>query len=143
MRYLFNNKRKRKFLCYHCGNDVSDLDAYAWHIDNARRRTHPVGQKAPNPWGLYDMTGNVFEWCEDLWHTSYRGAPTDGSVWIARGDKVKRVIRGGSWGTNPEYCRSALRYWHDPGRADDDGGIRAVKRYLRCHPFHPGGIDYP
>jgi formylglycine-generating enzyme required for sulfatase activity len=57
--------------------------------------THPVGEKQPNPWGLYDMHGNVREWVEDCWHDNYEGAPTDGSAWT-QGSYSARVLRGGS-----------------------------------------------
>jgi formylglycine-generating enzyme required for sulfatase activity len=75
-----------------------------------RSETTPVGQFPPNAFGLYDMHGNVWEWCEDNWHDNYDGAPTDGSVWIENGDDNRSPRRGGSWGLNPTYCRSAFRY---------------------------------
>ena len=75
-----------------------------------REKTTPVDQfGAVNPFGLADMHGNVLEWCQDLWHDSYDDAPTNGSGWINGGDSEQRVARGGSWSSNPEYCRSAYR----------------------------------
>jgi formylglycine-generating enzyme required for sulfatase activity len=74
-----------------------------------RQQTADVGSLPPNAWGLYDMHGNVWEWCADSWHSSYRGAPTDGSAWIDN-DNRYRVLRGGSWDSNPSFCRSAVRY---------------------------------
>jgi len=74
-----------------------------------RQQTTPVGQFPPNAFGLYDMHGNVWEWCEDNWHDNYDGAPTDGSVWIENGDDNRSPLRGGSWFDNPYYCRSACR----------------------------------
>jgi formylglycine-generating enzyme required for sulfatase activity len=69
-----------------------------------------VGQKKqPNAWGLYDMIGNVWEWCEDDWHDNYIGAPRDGSAWIKNGNDNRSLLRGGSWGDSPTYCRSAIR----------------------------------
>ncbi|MFM6559442.1 MAG: formylglycine-generating enzyme family protein, partial [Microcystis panniformis] len=75
-----------------------------------RNETTRVGQFPPNAFGLYDMHGNVREWCADTWHDNYDGAPTDGSVWIENGNDNRSPLRGGSWGYNPNYCRSAIRY---------------------------------
>ena len=75
-----------------------------------REETTPVGQFYPNAFGLYDMHGNVSEWCLDTWHNSYDGAPTDGSVWETGGHSTRRVRRGGSWCFSPRRCRSAYRY---------------------------------
>ena len=71
-----------------------------------REKTLPVKSFEPNPWGLYQVHGNVWEWCEDLWHGNYNGAPQDGSAWTA-GDSIYRVLRGGSWGDDPLALRSA------------------------------------
>ncbi|WP_375328197.1 formylglycine-generating enzyme family protein [Microcystis sp. BLCC-F210] len=75
-----------------------------------RQQTTPVGQFPPNAFGLYDMHGNVWEWCADTWHDNYNGAPTDGSAWIKNGDDNRSPLRGGSWYNYPYYCRSAYRY---------------------------------
>jgi formylglycine-generating enzyme required for sulfatase activity len=75
-----------------------------------RQETTEVGQFPANPFGLYDMHGNVLEWCEDVWHGSYESAPIDGSAWEENDQKSdQRLLRGGSWGSNPRYCRSAYR----------------------------------
>jgi formylglycine-generating enzyme required for sulfatase activity len=74
-----------------------------------RGETTPVGQFPPNAFGLYDMHGNVWEWCADTWHDNYDGAPTDGSVWTENGNDNRSPMRGGSWGLNPYNCRSAIR----------------------------------
>jgi formylglycine-generating enzyme required for sulfatase activity len=73
-----------------------------------REQTTPVGMFPPNAWGLYDMHGNVWEWCKDTWHENYKNAPTDGSAWITEDDNTA-VVRGGSWFYYPTYCRSAFR----------------------------------
>jgi formylglycine-generating enzyme required for sulfatase activity len=74
-----------------------------------RGETTPVGQFPPNAFGLYDMHGNVWEWCADTWHDNYDGAPTDGSAWIENGNDNRSPMRGGSLGGYPHYCRSAIR----------------------------------
>jgi formylglycine-generating enzyme required for sulfatase activity len=74
------------------------------------RSTTPVGSLgAGNGFGLFDMHGNVFEWCQDRWHTDYRGAPVDGSAWTSDADQRTRVLRGGSWSHGADFCRSAAR----------------------------------
>lgn len=72
------------------------------------REIAPVGSFGPNPFGIYDMLGNVWEWVEDCWNESYVGAPTDGRAWT-NGDCTKRVVRGGSWSNVPVFVRSAMR----------------------------------
>jgi formylglycine-generating enzyme required for sulfatase activity len=68
-----------------------------------------------NAFGLSDMHGNVWEWCQDIWHENYEGAPIDGRAWTTEGDEGSRILRGGSWGDNPRHCRSAFRYEFVPG----------------------------
>jgi formylglycine-generating enzyme required for sulfatase activity len=70
----------------------------------------PVGSFEANPWGLYDVHGNVWEWCEDVWHEDYGGAPVDGSAWLQGGDVSWRVVRGGSWLNDPPSLRAASRF---------------------------------
>jgi formylglycine-generating enzyme required for sulfatase activity len=100
---------------FHFGNDADKLGEYAWYGDNSERKTHPVGQKKPNDWGLYDMHGNVWEWVEDDWHRNYKWAPDDGRPWVDDPRGANRVIRGGSWGSDAHGCRSANRgdLWPD------------------------------
>ena len=74
-----------------------------------REQTTDVRNFPPNSFGLYDMHGNVFEWCQDVWHNNYDGAPVDGSAWVNGGNSSDRVLRGGSWYFNPRLCRSANR----------------------------------
>jgi formylglycine-generating enzyme required for sulfatase activity len=84
---------------YSFGDDPAQLGEYGWFSDNSGGQTQPVGTKQPNPWGLFDMHGNVWEWCEDGWHDSYREAPSDAAAWTAEGSC--RVVRGGGWGPLP------------------------------------------
>ena len=111
---------------YSFGDDGGELGDYAWYGDNSGNKTHPVGQKKPNPWGLYDMHGNVWEWVQDLYHSDYKGAPTDGSAWES-GSGSFRVLRGGGWGNVAQVCRSALRYDDDPGYRGEGGGFRLLR----------------
>jgi formylglycine-generating enzyme required for sulfatase activity len=76
-----------------------------------RQQTTDVGTFPPNAFGLYDMHGNVWEWCEDDWHENYLNAPIDGSAWNSRSGIDKKLLRGGSWSFDARYCRAAARNW--------------------------------
>jgi formylglycine-generating enzyme required for sulfatase activity len=91
-----------------------------------RQQTTPVGQFPSNANGLYDMHGNVYEWCEDRWHENYENAPIDGRAWIEGGESNRRVTRGGSWNYGPRNCRSAYRSWDGPAFDLSNLGIRVV-----------------
>jgi formylglycine-generating enzyme required for sulfatase activity len=91
-----------------------------------REQTTEVGSFPANAFGLYDMHGNVWEWCADHWHDSYDGAPADGSVWLSENANNSRMLRGGSWYNNPEFCRSAFRDYNMPGVRYDSYGFRVV-----------------
>jgi len=104
-------------------SNENQLGNYAWYNANSGSQTHPVGQKQPNGLGLYDMSGNVWEWCQD-WYGSYSASaqrdpqgPSSGSI---------RVSRGGSWGNDPRDVRSASRRRWNPGRRYDNLGFRLV-----------------
>jgi formylglycine-generating enzyme required for sulfatase activity len=108
------------------GDYAGELDAMAWYASNSDFETHPVGLKHPNAFGLFDMHGNVWEWCQDNYHKSYVGAPADGSAWLSEGEQ-KRVARGGSWGSvpNPDL-RSAERNPQSPDLRYNSVGFRVV-----------------
>lgn len=120
---------------YSFGNDSSKLGEYAWYDDNSYSKTHPVGQKTPNPWGLYDMHGNVWEWCQDWHYGCYTDAPTDGSAWElgqdwhskTYGNGTFRIVRGGHWDISAGYCRSALRGLIVPDEHYNNLGFRLLK----------------
>ena len=111
---------------YSFGKSESKLGEYAWYFDNSGSKTHTVGQKKPNPWGLYDMHGNVWEWVQDSWHSDYDGAPSDGSVWES-GVGSSRVDRGGGWIDFAQYCRSAFRINDGPGSRISILGFRLLQ----------------
>jgi formylglycine-generating enzyme required for sulfatase activity len=92
-----------------------------------RQQTVPVDSFEPNPWDLYNVHGNVWEWCEDVWHWNYDGAPTDGSAWLQGGDTTDHVVRGGSWGSFPEGLRAAVRGRSAADDRLDNLGFRLVR----------------
>ncbi|MFG6097333.1 SUMF1/EgtB/PvdO family nonheme iron enzyme [Leptothoe sp. ISB3NOV94-8A] len=108
---------------YFCGDKLTRKQA---NFHRNQGTTTVVGIYPPNPFGLYDMHGNVWEWCQDHWHENYHGALSDGSTWIKDGDSFYRVLRGGSWPYDLEYCRSARRDLNQPGLCSNYIGFRAV-----------------
>jgi len=113
---------------FYWGDDPGETEIgdYAWWNSNSNDTTHPVAQKLPNDWGLYDMSGNVEEWCEDFWHDSYTGAPSDGSPWLVPAGSYI-INRKGCWNSLPEDCRSAQRGGSLPGDYNFDLGFRLVR----------------
>jgi len=109
---------------------AGDLDAMAWYDKNSLLKLHPVGQKAPNAFGIYDMHGNVSEWCEDDWHDNYANAPKDANAWVDKPSRGSlRLCRGGGWDLDAGYCRSADRTPISPGYSAGDLGFRLVRTY--------------
>jgi formylglycine-generating enzyme required for sulfatase activity len=115
---------------YYFGDDAAKLGDYGWYDENSGSKTHPVGQKKPNDWGLYDMSGNVWEWCEDPYHDSYANKPenikNNGNTIWSSSDASLRVLRGGSWSYNSRDCRSAVRFRGNAGGRHDNVGFRLV-----------------
>ncbi|VVB94638.1 Hercynine oxygenase [uncultured archaeon] len=113
---------------YSFGDDEFKLNDYAWYFGNSGPlglfilgpKTHPVGHRKPNAWGLYDMYGNAWEWVQDKYHSNYSGAPADGSAWES-GSSSNRIARGGGFLTYPIGCRSAYRGPDFP--SDRTGGL--------------------
>jgi formylglycine-generating enzyme required for sulfatase activity len=111
---------------YAFGDDASQLGEYAWYDANSGNSTHPVGQKKANAWGLYDLHGNIWEWCEDPYHGDYSGAPSDGRAWTEGGDQNARVLRGGSWVNLARGARAAIRAGLHPVYRNHVRGVRVV-----------------
>ena len=108
---------------YNFGDEITQEQAnYEGHLGCMS----PAGKYPPNTFGLYDMHGNVWEWCEDTWHDSYNRAPTKGSAWVDEDDDRFRVMRGGSWINHTGYCRSAYRNKEEPDHLDYNVGFRVV-----------------
>ena len=101
-------------------------EQYRQQISNNGNRPHPVGTKQANGFGLFDMAGNVSEWCEDSYHGSYVGAPTDGAAWLTGGDRGLRVVRGGAWYYSAQVSRSAYRSGYKSDERDYRVGFRVV-----------------
>jgi len=102
--------------CYNLGCTYAGskrVKEVAWNNENSHSETKPLGRKFPSELGLYEMSGNVWEWCSDDWHSNYEAAPVDGSAWIDAERGSYRVYRGGGWSHDSLYCRSALRFsWY-------------------------------
>ena len=118
---------------FYWGDDPSYTvgNAYCWWRYNAydvnERYAHIVGLKTENAFGLYDMSGNAWEWCEDDWHSNYTGAPTDGSAWVDSPRGSARVLRGGSWNSDGYLCRSANRGSSIPSYTYGSFGFRLAR----------------
>jgi formylglycine-generating enzyme required for sulfatase activity len=108
------------------GDTFIDADHHAW-FDEIGRWTAPVDERKPNPFGLHDMLGNVWEWTADSWHATYHGAPTDGSARLSTDTANWRVLRGGAWYGNPKLVRAGVRYRVDAAYRDADTGFRGAR----------------
>ena len=117
--YACRAGRKQEY----CGGE--NPDSVGWYEQNSGHSTHPVGRKQANAFGLYDMSGNVWEWVEDSYHANYNGAPSDGTAW--QGDRARRVLRGGSWSSLADALRSANRSSIDAASRGSDVGFRVAR----------------
>jgi acetoin utilization deacetylase AcuC-like enzyme/formylglycine-generating enzyme required for sulfatase activity len=131
---------------YFFGRDTSQLKDYAWFADNSTNKTQPVGQKKPNQWELYDMYGNVAEWCNDIYSESYySNSPEKNPQGPDKGKKY--ILKGGSWNSSAESCRSSYRIGEDPGFQDacfsrDDIGIRCVRIASKSTSLNTGNSNF-
>ena len=124
------------------GEYAGALDELAWYSKNSRDRTHAVGSRRPNDWGLHDMYGNVSEWCEDWSHETYYGAPNDGSAWIRGGDQRSRVMRGHHFEVEDHQMRSAARFSGYPNARDGRATMGFVSLRLRGHNRMASGLSF-
>lgn len=111
---------------YALGNEVPDLERCGWYEGNSGNGHHPVGEKEPNYWGLYDMHGNVYEWCQDYYRENYSNHPGNASAWEQPNENANRVRRGGSFQQPAKNCRAAFRGTGRPENRREDVGLRLV-----------------
>ncbi|NEX22243.1 formylglycine-generating enzyme family protein [Thiorhodococcus mannitoliphagus] len=114
------------------GGDETQLNRHMWYLFSAQEHPHEVAQKPANPWGLYDVHGNVMEWVADCYHPNYVGAPKDGSAWndncerLNNGERA-RLLRGGAWYLYPEGARAAFRFHYAPAVRHYGFGLRLAR----------------
>lgn len=117
---------------YFFGDSDSQLSEYAWYVENTGSKTHPVGEKKPNAWGLYDLLGNVWEWCQDDWTDDFHNLPKDGGPFQEdshtnqTNPNLTKQIRGGSWYNTSSYCQSSSRYRYAPASRHYVIGFRVI-----------------
>jgi formylglycine-generating enzyme required for sulfatase activity len=117
--------RAEQTTSYHFGDSVGLLKHYAWYLSNAKSETHEVGKKYPNQWGIHDMLGNVWEWCEDWYKNNYEDLPSNGSAYTI--NTSEKVLRGGSFNDENKHLKSSNRSGFNPTIKMNDTGFRLVK----------------
>jgi formylglycine-generating enzyme required for sulfatase activity len=124
--YMLPTEAQREYACRAgtTGNYAGDLEGMAWYDENSGRTTHPVATKAPNKWGLYDMEGNVWEWCRDWYADKLAGGEVTDPPGPPSGSD--RVYRGGSWRVVAVLCRAAARRQGAPDLRAQDIGFRVA-----------------
>ena len=122
--YAARGGAKSKDYLYSGSNQINEV---AWHAGNSGDKTHLIGTKKKNELGLFDMSGNVHEWCQDVWHKNYEGAPKNGAAWIKDGNQGLRVVRGGFWAIGSSYCRVAYRNGYDLDYRGNNIGFRLAR----------------
>ena len=108
----------------YCGGNIAK--SFAWYFDNSSRKTHPVSEKRANSLGIYDMSGNVWEWVQDCWNPTYKDAPADSKAWLT-GQCKSRVLRGGSWDNKDYEMRLSYRNWDNVDKQDFTYGFRLAR----------------
>jgi formylglycine-generating enzyme required for sulfatase activity/tRNA A-37 threonylcarbamoyl transferase component Bud32 len=149
-RYTLPTEAQYEYACragsrtrYFFGDSENQLDDHAWHTWNSKKHLHAVGLKKPNPWGLYDMIGNVRHWCQDYyardyyWHNPPRQDPTGPKS----SNKERHVVRGGAWTAGMLESRSAWRFGYSESESQSSRGFRVV--LLPAAPGQPAGDDGP
>jgi formylglycine-generating enzyme required for sulfatase activity len=111
---------------YSFGDDPKELGQYGWFHGNAAGNDPPVAAKRPNPWGLYDVHGYLWEWCADGWHPDLDGAPATPDPWMKGGQEGFGVLRGGSWKDGAERLTSGYRRRAPLDFRDDAVGLRCI-----------------
>ncbi len=124
--YAARGGKKSKWYQYSGGNNLEEV---GWYRVNSEMKTQIVGQKKPNELGLFDLSGNVWEWCNDTWHQNYQGAPRDGSAWIENENFTKRILRGGSWISHDNYCDPNYYDTKDYEKPFNFVGFRLARSY--------------
>jgi formylglycine-generating enzyme required for sulfatase activity len=108
---------------YYNGDGEQALGEVGWFINNSDSQTHPVGRKTPNAWGLFDMHGNVWQWCED-WYGPYADLGATDPVRLKKDAENARIVRGGAWSYDAWGCRAACRFWYAPWLPSPIIGVR-------------------